>query len=345
MHYRAVVDGEARDAVATRIAGVDLARAGRQRRYAELARKAAPRAVAPARFDAELGALVTWLPFDPRLPALAEERGELERRLGDAASRPSPSWSATSRAPARCCGPTGCVLKAYGAPRQFEAALAGLRAATAGPLRTGAFAGALPGAAADRAAGRRGPAARVGGARSRARRARSPPSCSARRIDGLARRAARAPPRAPRRARRSWSRRVLPELRPRVEALLERLGRELPAGLALVPAHGDFHVDQLLVAGDGIAVVDFDEMCLAAPALDIASYAADVVRGRDGDLAAVGEVLERPARRLRRPAGGARLAPRGRDPRPRRAPLPPPGPRLARAGRRRCCDAAEAARA
>ena len=34
-------------------------------------------------------------------------------------------------------------------------------------------------------------------------------------------------------------------------------------------------------------------MCLAAPALDLATYAADVVRGRDGDLAAVGEVLDR----------------------------------------------------
>ena len=59
-----------------------------------------------------------------------------------------------------------------------------------------------------------------------------------------------------------------------------------------MPAHGDFHVDQLLV-GDGIAVIDFDGMCLAAPALDLATYAADVVRGRDGDLEAVHAVLER----------------------------------------------------
>ena len=82
VHYRAVVDGEARDAVATRIAGVDLERRIGSGGYAALARKAEARSVAPARFDAELGALVTWLPFDPRLPALAEERGELERRLG-----------------------------------------------------------------------------------------------------------------------------------------------------------------------------------------------------------------------------------------------------------------------
>ena len=33
-------------------------------------------------------------------------------------------------------------------------------------------------------------------------------------------------------------------------------------------------------------------MCLAAPALDLATYAADVVRGRDADLDAVAEVLD-----------------------------------------------------
>ena len=84
---------------------------------------------------------------------------------------------------------------------------------------------------------------------------------------------------------------MLPALRPRVEALLGRLRRELPSELTPVPAHGDFHVDQLLV-GDEVAVVDFDQMCLAAPALDLATYAADVVRGRDCDLAAVDEVLD-----------------------------------------------------
>ena len=39
--------------------------------------------------------------------------------------------------------------------------------------------------------------------------------------------------------------------------------RRCPTGLPLVPAHGDFHVDQLLVGDGGIAVVDFDEMCAA----------------------------------------------------------------------------------
>ena len=82
VHYRAVVDGEPRDAVATRIAGVDLAARIGKRSYADLARKARPRSAAPPHADAELGVLVTWLPFDPKLPALAEPAAELGRRLG-----------------------------------------------------------------------------------------------------------------------------------------------------------------------------------------------------------------------------------------------------------------------
>ena len=58
-----------------------------------------------------------------------------------------------------------------------------------------------------------------------------------------------------------------------------------------MPAHGDFHADQLLVAPGGITLVDFDELCRAAPALDLATFAADVARGRDDDGAAIDAVL------------------------------------------------------
>ena len=85
---------------------------------------------------------------------------------------------------------------------------------------------------------------------------------------------------------------VLPELGDRLDALVRRLGDALPAGLPLVPAHGDFHVDQLLVRDGDIAVVDFDQLCVAAPALDLATYAADVVRGRPNDLDRMQAVLE-----------------------------------------------------
>ena len=85
---------------------------------------------------------------------------------------------------------------------------------------------------------------------------------------------------------------MLPELGGRLDALVRRLAGALPAGLPLVPAHGDFHVDQLLVRDGDIAVVDFDGLCVAAPALDLATYAADVVRGRPGDHEKLQAVLE-----------------------------------------------------
>ncbi len=116
MHYRAVVDGEARDAVATRIAGVDLGeQIGRRRLRGARAQGASRARSAPARVDPELGALVTWLPFDPRLPALAEEPGELERRLGTCAFGAEPEllgYKPRARAVLRA---NGLVLKAYGA--------------------------------------------------------------------------------------------------------------------------------------------------------------------------------------------------------------------------------------
>jgi Ser/Thr protein kinase RdoA (MazF antagonist) len=65
-----------------------------------------------------------------------------------------------------------------------------------------------------------------------------------------------------------------------------------PNGSAQAPTHGDFHVDQLLRVGDELVVIDFDEMCLAAPAFDLATYLADVVRGRGDDLASIAAVRE-----------------------------------------------------
>ena len=77
---------------------------------------------------------MTWLPFDPRLPALAEEPGELERRL-DLRFGAEPEllgYKPRARAVLRA---NGLVLKAYGAQRQFEAALAGPARRRRRPLR------------------------------------------------------------------------------------------------------------------------------------------------------------------------------------------------------------------
>ena len=287
VHYHADVG----DAVATCIAGVDLAERARQPRYADRARRINGRSPAPnpLSYDDEVGTLVTWLPFDPRLPALGETAQELARRLGTSADGELEliGYKPRGRAVMRL-GPL--VLKAYGRERQFEAALAGLEASQDGPLPTAAFAGAVPelrltaqecigGHAAGEAADVAGEAGAMAAALQRADLAPAIAYPPEKLLDAAARKAVVVET-------------VLPELGDRLDSLVRRLGAALPAGLPLLPAHGDFHVDQLLVRDDDIAVVDFDQLCVAAPALDLATYAADVVRGRPGDHEKVQAVLE-----------------------------------------------------
>ncbi len=290
VHYRAAIDCAEHDAVVTGIAGVDLAERARRPRYRELARRAEGRSPAdPLTYDAEAEALVTWLPFDPRLPALAEPPATLLKRL----RLPTEGrlellgYKPRGRAVLRV---NGHILKAYGRERQFDAALRGLLVATRElDLRTGDYAAALPELrlTAQRAVEGSRPAAAIdvaheaGALVAELQRARvtleaAPPE---RQLAAAARKAAVIGA-------------VLPGLRSRLRALVHRLGAAVPGERRLVPAHGDFHVDQLLVGAEGIAVVDFDGLALAAPAFDLATYAADVVRGRGGDLEAVHAVLE-----------------------------------------------------
>jgi hypothetical protein len=283
------VDGREHDAVATSIAGVDLEDRVRKPGYADRARRINGRSPAPCPlvYDREAAAVVTWLPYDPRLPALGEPG--LWRRLGlDAPAEPELiGYKPRSRAVLRL-GPL--VLKAYGSERHYEAALAGLRAAGRGPLPTAAFAATVPElrlTAQERLDGRlahdaAGIAARAGALAARLQGADVAPATAA------------PPERLLEAARRKAAviESVLPELAPRLRELTDRLAGDLPAGLPLLPAHGDFHADQLLVRDGDIAVIDFDEMCVAPAALDLATYAADVVRGRDDDRERLAAVLE-----------------------------------------------------
>jgi Ser/Thr protein kinase RdoA (MazF antagonist) len=78
----------------------------------------------------------------------------------------------------------------------------------------------------------------------------------------------------------------------RAEALLARLARELPGGVPFVTAHGDFNSRQLLLSGNGLALVDFDGLCRAPAALDLATYAAYVVLGEERALDRAHRVLD-----------------------------------------------------
>jgi ABC-type multidrug transport system ATPase subunit len=298
VQYRVSIDGGEHGAVATSIAGADLAASARKPRYLELARRVDGRSPAaePLRYDAEADAIVTWLPLDPRLPGLAEKGRELARRLREAGATSiecngDPAlvgYKPRGRAVLRL---RRHVLKAYGRARQYESALAGLMAAsTSDVLRTGRFEAALPELrlTAQRCVAGTRPEAAGDVAGESGELLAALQSAFAGPVHAVAPEHHLAA--AARKAAVVGA--VLPALRSRLETLLGLLSRELPVGLPLAPAHGDFHVDQLLVADGGLAVVDFDQMCLAPPALDLAAYAADVVRGRPSDLDSVHAVLD-----------------------------------------------------
>jgi aminoglycoside phosphotransferase (APT) family kinase protein len=83
---------------------------------------------------------------------------------------------------------------------------------------------------------------------------------------------------------------IAPDLASRLNRLLAALEASMPSA-ELVLSHGDFHSSQLLQSDGELGVVDFDGMCLAPAALDIASYVVPRV-ARPEDLAPAAATLE-----------------------------------------------------
>jgi hypothetical protein len=277
--------------------GRDLAaRAGRPD-LLRLARRVDGRA--PARdaigYDADADALLTWLPLDPALPALTEPPGRLAERLAEAGvTVPAPAAEPTIVPESYKPGDRVVlrigrhVLKAYGDERACERGEAGLRLAASLPVRT-------PRAEACFRDLRLTVQSAVDGA--------SPaPEAAAARAGELVRRLQAAPIVPLRRAppdrlltlveeKAAVAARLLPELTRRLARLVERLRRAAPAPSELVLAHGDFDADQLLEADEGEPfILDFDDVCMADPALDLATYLADLVQGGEGDRQALAAV-------------------------------------------------------
>ncbi|MHC5021121.1 MAG: phosphotransferase family protein, partial [Planctomycetota bacterium] len=70
--------------------------------------------------------------------------------------------------------------------------------------------------------------------------------------------------------------RSCPEMATKLHAsrqLLQRLGDAIGAGCP-VPSHRDYHPGQLLVAPDGVAVLDLDTAAMAEPELDVGNFLA-----------------------------------------------------------------------
>jgi ABC-type multidrug transport system fused ATPase/permease subunit len=268
VHFQARVDGRRADAVARAVAGEN---------------------------GNALGARVSWLPFDPGLPVLLEPPEKLVDRLrahglelpGGVEPRIL-GYKPGARVVLRL---GDHVLKGYGKQGQFERALAGLTAsselesiptaryeAAFSELRLivqSAVDGSVPDSAVEAAEA-------AGHVVSRLHREAVGPLCRVGHASLL----------KDARRRAGLVTTIVPELDKRVGRLLDRLEATAPTGDRLVPTHGDFHVDQLLRVGNEHVVIDFDGMCLAAPALDLATYLADVVRGRGGDRQRIDEVRE-----------------------------------------------------
>jgi len=86
---------------------------------------------------------------------------------------------------------------------------------------------------------------------------------------------------------------VVPHLRRRLEALVDRLVAARPDLEPSVAAHGRFRPRELTRARGRIVPARYDALCHAPPAMDIACYVGDVVQGDPDDAEVVLDVLDR----------------------------------------------------
>jgi hypothetical protein len=238
-----------------------------------LAETAATRSPArrPISFDAELGALVQWLPVDLWLPALAEDPVALARSLGIDTRGVAPAellaYKPRRRAVVRL---DGHVLKLYADEPDFRAATTALLHGRSLPVTTAVPAG-------------HDMRRRVTAQRVVAGFAVEDPLAVAPAAGDLLRALHGARPTAALRrlhpgvaatATANTIATLVPELAPRLERLLYRIAAETPAPDPVF-CHGDFHARQLLhTQTGGLAVLDFDEWGVGSPALDLGTYAA-----------------------------------------------------------------------
>ncbi len=298
VHYDVGLDdGRRHDAIAMTAARGYLARRAAKPENQALASLVHERV--PARsslsYDEDIGALVQWFPLDLALPALAEPGAVIRSELEAAGASVDPEWPGATvlaykprrRAVLRLGGD---VVKFYAKDDEYAAAAHGLQASA---RLTNVLAPA-PGGRLDsrrvttqRFLPGRQPQpeeAAEGAGRLLAELHASTPGPLPLAQPGVQLKAAA--------ATAGLISALSDPLGRRAETLLGRLARELPVGLPLVTAHGDFNSRQLLVSHEGLALVDFDALCHAPAALDLATYAAYVVLGDERALERVEGVLD-----------------------------------------------------
>jgi ATP-binding cassette, subfamily B, bacterial len=288
--YDAIVDGVLREAVVIADTKRDLAAVASRETNIAAARRVNGRSPVdrPLRFDADANVLVQWLPYDLELPLLREPPARVAQRLAalGLAADPAAEPRRLGYKPLHrvVLGVGDHVVKGYASAAKYTASARGLRFAQESGLPTAAFEArlddlgatvqtALPGSVATDDT-RLAP---VAGALLRELHASD--------ADDLQ-------PCGPERHLRAAAESarlvaaVLPDLEPRTTELAERLAAALPDDVELVCSHGDFEVGQLLEGAHDVALLDFDELCAAPRALDVANYAAHAAR-RGGAEAAL----------------------------------------------------------
>jgi len=276
-------------AVAYARAGAGLERKRRRLPNRKLARRAAGRALArePFGFLPEVGALVQWLPLDLRLTILCDSADRLTGRLakkGIVADETSDHPELLRYWPRRRAvlrfGPY--VLKVYRDPSDFDHARRGLRASMSlTRVRTAPYVGVLKARQTTVQGFLEGWAPSLWPASSElagmlaadlhADVALELPATTSKRI--LSKVAVRG----------AFVGQLLPELRPDVATLMSELAVRRPRGGSPVTSHGNFHAGQLLDSPSGLTLLDLDGIGPAAPAYDLASFAAHIAFGRPGD--------------------------------------------------------------
>jgi hypothetical protein len=239
-----------------------------------------------ARSDRTLGTFpsVQWFPFDAALPLLALSADELAARLGLRPAEPerlayTPFTRASIRVGAH-------VVKVYASSREYEAAadaleridgvVRGPQLEYASPALRAVVRAFVPGLPADVFAA--APAAGELLRRLHRIDQQGLDYCLDRRLVQASRAAAVVEA-------------VASELAARAHRVAARLEQFPPAYARLVTSHGDFKPSRLIRTTDGLALVDADDLCVNAPADDLAFYAAHAARGRPDDEAAVRLVL------------------------------------------------------
>jgi hypothetical protein len=297
VHYAVRTGDGWHGVVAYAHAGKRVGRKRKDPRNRRLARRVRHRTAGaePLDYLREVDALVQWEPLDVRLPIIGNRPERLAERLrgkgievADGLEPQLLRYWPRRRAVLRL---GDHVLKAYRDPADFEGAWRSLRATKAlTRVRTPAYEGVLkaqrttvqqwlPGHSPELLPVSSQPAGAVladlhGDAHSRR------PAITADHI--LAKCSARV----------DLVGRLLPELRSELDTLLADLDRREPHNLGVVTSHGNYHAGQLLAGPTGLVVLDVDRLCLAAPAYDLASYAAHVAFGRPGDAQAMAATLE-----------------------------------------------------